>query len=50
MTRTLITFAVQQLVNVGMTVAEAMRHLEPPPPAPCKMEGDINTKVPELIH
>ena len=46
----LITFAVQQLVNVGFTVAEAMRHLEPPPPAPCKMETDINAKVPELIH
>ena len=46
----LITFAVQQLVNVGMTVAEAMRQLEPPPPAQCQMESDINTKLPELVH
>ena len=46
----MITFAVQQLVNVGMTVAEAMRQLEPPPPAPCKMKSDINTKLPELVH
>ena len=45
-----MTFAVQQLVDVGFSVAEAMRHLEPPPPAPCKMEGDINTKVPELVN
>ena len=46
----LITFAVQQLVDVGMSVAEAMRHLEPPPPAQCQMESDINTKLPELVH
>ena len=46
----LITFAVQQLVNVGFSVAEAMRQLEPPPPAPCKMAADINTEVPELVH
>ena len=46
----LITFAVQSLVDVGFSVAEAMRQLEPPPPAPCKMESDINTKLPELVH
>ena len=44
------TFAIQQLVNIGFSVAEAMRQLEPPPPAPCKMESDILTKVPELVN
>ena len=46
----LITFAVQQLVDVGFSVAEAMRQLEPPPPAPCQMESDIHTQLPELVH
>ena len=46
----MITFAVQQLVDVGMSVADAMRKLEPPPPAPCKMESDIRAESPELVH
>ena len=45
-----ITFAVQQLVDVGFSVAEAMRQLEPPPPAPCEMESDIRAELPELVH
>ena len=45
-----ITFAVQQLVNAGFTVAEAMRQLEPPPPAQCQMESDIRAQLPELVH
>ena len=45
-----ITFAVQQLVNVGFTVAEAMRQLTPPPPAPCQMESDIRAELPELVN
>ena len=46
----LITFAVQQLVNAGFTVKEAMRQLEKPPPAPCQMESDIRAELPELVH
>ena len=45
-----ITFAVQQLVNVGFTVAEAMRQLTPPPPAQCEMESDIRAELPEIVH
>ena len=45
-----ITFAVQQLVNAGFTVAEAMRQLQPPPPAPCEMESDIRAELPEIVH
>ena len=45
-----ITFAVQQLVNTGFTVAEAMRQLQPPPPAPCKMESDIRAELPALVN
>ena len=45
-----ITFAVQQLVDVGFSVAEAMRQLQPPPPAPCEMESDIRAELPELVH
>ena len=46
----LITFAVQQLVNVGFSVAESMRQLEPPPPAQCEMESDIRAQLPEIVH
>ena len=46
----LITFAVQQLVDVGFSVKEAMRQLQPPPPAPCQMESDIRAELPELVH
>ena len=46
----LITFAVQQLVDTGMSVAEAMRHLEPPPAAQCQMESDIDTQLPEIVE
>ena len=45
-----ITFAVQQLVNVGFTVAEAMQQLTPPPPAQCEMESDIRAELPEIVH
>ena len=45
-----ITFAVQQLVNAGFTVKEAMRQLQPPPPAPCQMESDIRAELPEVVH
>ena len=45
-----ITFAVQQLVNAGFTVKEAMRQLEPPPPAQCQMKSDIRAQLPELVH
>ena len=44
------TFAVQSLVDVGFSVAEAMRQLEPPPPAPCEMESAIHTQLPELVN
>ena len=46
----LITFAVQQLVNAGFTVKEAMRQLEKPPPAQCQMESDIRAQLPALVH
>ena len=46
----LITAAVQALVDVGMTVAEAMRQLEPPPPAQCQMESDIRAELPALVN
>ena len=45
-----ITFAVQQLVNTGMSVKEAMRQLQPPAPARCHMESDIDTQLPALVH
>ena len=45
----LATFAVQQLVNAGFSVAEALRQLEPPPPAPCEMESDIQTQLPARV-
>ena len=45
-----ITFAVQQLVNAGFTVKEAMRQLDPPPPAQCEMESDIRAELPEIVH
>ena len=46
----LLTFAVQQLVDTGMTVAEAMQELEQPPPAQCHMESDIDTQLPEIVE
>ena len=46
----LITFAVQQLVDTGLTVKEAMRQLAKPPPAQCQMESDIRAELPALVH
>ena len=46
----LLTFAVQQLVDAGMSVAEAMQELEQPAPAQCHMESDIHTQLPEVAE
>ena len=46
----LITFAVQQLVDTGLTVKEAMRQLAKPPPAQCQMESDIRAELPALVN
>ena len=48
-----ITFAVQQLVNAGFTVKEAMRQLDPNgfPRAQClKSFSDIRAELPEIVH
>ena len=45
-----LTFAVQQLVDTGLSVAESMQRLEPPAPAQCQMESDIHTQLPARVH
>ena len=45
----LLNHAVQQLVDVGMSVAEAMQVLEPPAPVTCQIESDVRTQMPALV-
>ena len=44
----LITFAVQQLVDTGMSVADAMQRIEKPAPAQRDMAETIRRQLPEL--
>ena len=46
----LLTFAVQQLVDAGMSVAEAMQELEQPAPVQCQIESDVSTQLPEVVE
>ena len=46
----LLNHAVQQLVDVGMSVAEAMQVLQPPAPIQCQIESDVSTQLPEIVE
>ena len=46
----LLTFAVQQLVDTNMSVAEAMQELDPPAPVTCQIESDVSTQLPEIVE
>ena len=44
------TFAIQQLVDTGMTVKQAIQELKQPAPAQCHMESNIHTQLPEIVE